>query len=114
MLLMLMANLAAGGAAHGSYSRLRGWKMAACLNRGNHLNCDGRPRTERLVDHAIAFGELEKAGALLAADLALEIETEPDCLEADRRLTVDPQRAAKIEIAFRPDLGTLKRNPERD
>src|SRR3984885_5908259 len=54
-----------------------------------------------LVDHAIAFGELEKLVELVLRRVSVEIEVQTDLSEADRRVLGDAERAAKIEVAFR-------------
>ena len=70
-----------------------------------HFHGNGRGLAERLVDHAIAFGELEQGGALLWGDGTFEIKEEADVLEAHGGFAVDAQGAAEIEIAFGPDGG---------
>ena len=65
---------------------------------------------ERLVNHAVAFGEFEQGGALFGADIAFEIEEQADVLEAHGGFTIDAQSSAKIKIAFGPDRGSGEGN----
>src|SRR5690348_3967626 len=48
----------------------------------------GRPAGERLVDDAVALGQLHQGGELLLVEVVLEVEHEPDRAEAHRRLPV--------------------------
>ena len=73
------------------------------LGLGAHAHGDGRGIAERLVDHAVALGELEQGGALFGGDGAFEIEEQADVLEAHGGFAVHAQGAAEIEIAFGAD-----------
>jgi hypothetical protein len=68
-----------------------------------HFHGNGRGLAERLVDHAVALGELEQGGALLGGDGAFDIEDQTDVLEAHGSFAVDAQGAAEIQIAFGAD-----------
>src|SRR5262249_47644207 len=62
---------------------------------------DGHAAEERLIDDAIALGEPHEPPNVLVAFPVLEVEAEPDALEADRDALVlrDAERAAEVEIA---------------
>src|SRR2546429_8507987 len=70
---------------------------------GSHAietHLDGRAGLDRLIDHAIALGELEQLVELLLALVGVDRKGEPDPREADRRILGDAERAAEIEIAL--------------
>src|SRR5436190_5985790 len=77
----------------------------------SHL--DGRAAFDRLVDHAIALGELEQLIELLSALVGVDVEAQADLGEADRRVFRDAERAAEVEIALGRDGAGLERNRER-
>src|SRR5205085_10261782 len=74
---------------------------------------DRRAAPECLIDHAIALGELEQLIKLVLRRLALDVEAKSNGREADRHRLVDPERAAKIDIALRRHLGGLEPDTKR-
>ena len=90
----------------------RGSIAAGSTPRGE-LHLDRRAALERLVDHAIALGELEQLVELLLRRVGVDVEAQPDLREADRRVLGDAERAAEVEVAFRRHLAGLERNVER-
>jgi hypothetical protein len=57
---------------------------------------------QRLVDHAVALGQLDQLGELIGRGVAVELEPQPDRAEPDRRVLGDPERAPKVEISCDP------------
>jgi hypothetical protein len=55
---------------------------------------------QRLQHDAVALREPEHRIELILRRVRVELELEADVLEADRRLLLDAERAAKVEIAF--------------
>ena len=56
---------------------------------------------ERLVHDAVALGQLQQRRELLLVGVACRARSaEPDRAEADRRVAVDAQRPAEVEIAL--------------
>jgi hypothetical protein len=53
---------------------------------------------EGLVDDAVALGEPEQRRQLLVVGVGVELDLHPDLAEADRRLPVNTERAAKVEV----------------
>src|SRR5262245_4398005 len=86
------------------------WTVISAAFADLQLHIDRRPALERLVHHAITLGELEKRIELVLRRVSCDIETQPDLCKADRRVLGDPQRAAKIEIAFRRYRSRSERN----
>jgi hypothetical protein len=74
---------------------------------------DWRPAADGLIDHAISLCELEELIEFVLRGVDVEIETKTDLRKPDRRLLVDAQRAAKIEVAFGRDCSGAERNVER-
>src|SRR5919109_353312 len=69
----------------------------------------GSPRSEqlggpgeRLEHHAVALGELLEGRELVGVGVAVELEGQADRSEAHRRLAVDAQGAAEVEVALGP------------
>src|SRR5438105_15617628 len=87
------------------------YSLFAPLSRKLHL--DRRAAPERLIDYAIALGELEQLIELVLRRVALEIKSQSNLRESHRRRLVDPERAAKIDVAFRRYRGGLERDVER-
>ena len=54
---------------------------------------------QRLQHHAIALGQLQKRVELVLRRVGVEFELKPNVGEPDRRLLVDAERAAKVEVA---------------
>src|SRR5215472_5881523 len=76
------------------------------------LHLDRRTAPERLVDHAIALGELEQRVELVLRRVGLDVEAQANRRKTDRRILGHAERAAKVEIAFGRYLGGLERNVE--
>src|SRR5215510_13741532 len=76
------------------------------------LHLDRRTAPERLVDHAIALGELEQRVELVLRRVGLDLEAQANRRKTDRRILGHAERAAKVEIAFGRYLGGLERNVE--
>src|ERR1700738_1682633 len=53
-----------------------------------------------LVDHAIALGEFQEQIELVLRRVGIDVETQTNFGKTDRRLLVDAERAAEIEIAL--------------
>src|SRR5262245_6440577 len=77
------------------------------------LHLDRGAAPERLVDHAIALGELEQRVELVRRRVGLDVEAQANRRKADRRILGHAERAAKVEIAFGRYLAGLERNVER-
>ncbi len=65
-----------------------------------HRHRNLRAVLDGLIDHAIALGELEQQVELLLRRVGFDLEAQADLGEADRRLLVDPERAAGVDLAF--------------
>ncbi len=76
--------------------------MSAALSAG-HADVDRRSVPDGLVDDAVALGQLEELVEPLLRRVGVDREGQPDLRETDRRFLVDPERAAKIEIALGMD-----------
>src|SRR5215210_5995740 len=61
----------------------------------------GRP-PEGLQHDAVALGEPEERLQLLRGRVGVDLEGEPDLLEADGCLLAHPQGAAEVEVALGP------------
>src|SRR5579871_7070482 len=61
--------------------------------RAGDLNDRWRPQS--LVDDAIAFRQPHQRGQLLLARIGVELEAEPDGLEADGSVACNPERPAE-------------------
>src|SRR5215831_12337913 len=77
------------------------------------LHLDRRTAPERLVDHAIALGELEQRVELVLRRVGLDVEAQANRRKTDRRILGHAERAAKVEIAFGRYLAGLERDVER-
>ena len=67
---------------------------------------------ERLQHRAVPLGFGDQVGDLLGRRVwCLDLETQPDALEADRRLLRDAQRPAQVEIPLHDDLDAFGRDP---
>ena len=66
-----------------------------------------------LQHHAVALGQLQQARELLVVGLGVDREPQPDGAEADRRLAVDAERAADVELALGLDAAAGDRDLER-
>src|SRR5262249_32676207 len=82
-------------------------------SRAVELHLDRGTALERLVDDAIALGELEQRVELVRRRVGLDVEAQANRRKTDRRILGDAERAAKVEIAFGRHLGGLERNVER-
>ena len=58
---------------------------------------------ERLVDDAVALGQLQQRRELLVVASVSSSNAEPDRAEADGRVAVDAERAAEVEVALGAD-----------
>src|SRR5215472_7185290 len=83
------------------------WSRPVQRNRNRRAAADG------LIDHAIAFGELEQLVELVLWRVGVEIKAQPDLRKADRRVLGDAERAAEIEIALRRHGAGAQRDIER-
>src|SRR6266545_7797884 len=107
------------GCSVGSLSPLRGARErhrdrgATGKSRAIHPHLDRRAALERLVDHAVALGELEQLVELVLRRVGLDVEAQADLRETDRRVLGDAERAAEVEIAFGRHLGGLERDVDR-
>src|SRR4051795_7299674 len=75
-----------------------------------HRHRDLRAVLDGLIDHAIALGELEQQVELVLRRISVDVEAQAYLGEADRRLLVDAERAAEIEIALGVDVAGLQRH----
>src|SRR3954454_24257259 len=75
-----------------------------------HRHRDLRAVLDGLIDHAIAFGELQQQVELVLRRIGSDLEAQADFLEADRGLLVDTERAAKIQIPFGDDRAAFERH----
>src|SRR6478672_10249388 len=66
-----------------------------------------------LVDYAIALAELEQQIELVLRRWRLDVEAQADFGKTHRRLLVDAERAAEIEIALGGDQTPLQRHLDR-
>ena len=72
-----------------------------------------RSARERLIDDAVALGQLLQRRKLLVVGVGVELERQADLAEADRRLTIDAERAAEVEVALRAHASRRDGDPER-
>ena len=70
----------------------------------------GGAAAQRLKHDAVALGELEQLVELLLRGVAHDVEAQADVAEAHRRLAIDAERAAEVEVA----LGAQVRRRELD
>src|SRR5690348_1100033 len=78
------------------------WRALPLAQTSDALQLDVHRRAlgDGLIDHAIALGELQKLVELVLRRVRLDVEAQPDLAEADRRLLVDTEGAAEVEIAL--------------
>ena len=69
-----------------------------------HRHRNFRAVLDGLIDHAIALGEFEQEIEFLLRRVGIDVEAQADFGKADRRLLVDAERAAKIEVALGADM----------
>src|SRR5262249_5763556 len=96
------------------------WREAAAgsaarcsASRAVELHLDRGAASERLVDDAIALGELEQRVELVRRRVGLDLEAQANRRKTDRRILGHAERAAKVEIAFGRYLAGLERDVER-
>src|SRR2546430_1179852 len=82
-------------------------------SRAVQLHLDRGTALERLVDDAIALGELEQRVELVRRRVGLDVEAQANRRKTDRRILGHAERAAKVEIAFGRHLAGLEWNVER-
>jgi len=73
---------------------------------------DLRRMGERLINNAIALGELKKRRYLLFGRICIQIEAQSDFLKADRDFLGNGERSAKIKVAFGANGRVAQRNLE--
>src|SRR5262249_35193605 len=81
-------------------------------SRALELHLDWGAAPERLVDHAIALGELEQRVQLVLRRVGLDVEAQANRRKTDGRILGHAERAAKVEIASRRPLAGLERDAE--
>src|SRR6202166_3396991 len=74
---------------------------------------DRRSAADRLIDDAIALGELEQLVELVLRHVGGDVEAQANLRQGDRRLLGDAERAAKIEIAFGRHRAGFERHVDR-
>src|SRR3954469_8842357 len=72
----------------------------------------GRLR-ERLVDDAIALGQPQQCLQLLVGRVSVEVEAGANGREPDRRLLVDAEGAAEVQIALDVHRATAELDADR-
>src|SRR5581483_4362935 len=82
------------------------------LERSGDGDVDGHAADERLQDDAVALRQPEQRHEVVFPQLVLEVEGDADLAEPDRRLPVDRERAAEVEVALHPHRAA-DREPER-
>src|SRR5262245_66131202 len=87
--------------------------MATTNSRPAKLHRDGRPALERLINDAVALGELEQLIELVLWSLGVDLEAQADRRKANRRILRHAERAPEVEIALGCDLAGFERNVER-
>src|SRR6185437_3860349 len=65
-----------------------------------HRHRNLRAVLDGLVDHAITLGEFQQQIEFLLRRVGVDVETETNFRETNRRLLVDAERAAEIQIAL--------------
>ena len=87
----------------------------AALRAGAARDAGAQPRRprERLEHDAVALGQAQERGELVLARVGVELEVQPHVLEADRRLLVDAERAAEVEVALGADRAAAHVDAER-
>lgn len=68
---------------------------------------------QRLVDDAVALGQLEQRGDLLVAGVGVEGERHAQILQPDWRVLGNAERAAGVEVGFRADRGVAQHEAHR-
>ena len=53
-----------------------------------------------MIDDAITLGELDQALDLVGRRVGVELEAQTNVAKADHRISTDPERATKIEVAL--------------
>jgi hypothetical protein len=66
---------------------------------------------QSLEDDAVALGQLQQRRQLLLVGVRVQLEAEADRLEPDRRLAVDREGAAEIEVALGVDPSPSPSSP---
>src|SRR5258706_6636988 len=79
----------------------------------SHRHRKLRAVLDGLVDHAIALGEFEQQIEFVLRRWRVDVETQANLGKSDRRLLVDAERAAEIEIALGGDQTRLQRHLDR-
>src|SRR3546814_9655433 len=69
---------------------------------------DARRLGDRLQDHAEALRQLQQLVDALLRLRGVEVEGDADLAEADRRLLVDAQGAAEVEVALDDDAAAVQ------
>ena len=93
----------ATGAALGArvvIERIEGLTLEVKVYIGRERRRDRRPVAQRLKHDAVALGELQELIELLLRGVALDVEAQADVAETHRRLAVDAERAAEVEVAL--------------
>jgi len=68
-------------------------------------NADVGRVTQRLINHAVAFGQSNQGGDLIFAGVSIQIELQSNLLKTDRHIFGDAESTTKIEIAFSTNRG---------
>src|SRR5207244_9792952 len=67
---------------------------------GHRADRDLGSDAECLQHDAVTLGQLQQYGQLIGTGFGVELEGEPDPLEADRHIPVDPECAPEIDVPF--------------
>ena len=70
-----------------------------------------RPGVERLKHHAVSLGQLQELIQLLLRRVRIDLEAQPNGVEAHLRGLVHAERAAEIEVALREHVRALIGTP---
>src|SRR5262245_53539421 len=70
-----------------------------CASHPLHRHRDFRSVLDGLIDHAIAFRQLEQQIELVLRRIGSDLEAQADLLEPNGGFLVDAERAAEIQIA---------------
>src|SRR5215468_11259410 len=81
--------------------------------RAAKLHLDRGAASERLIDDAIALGQLQELFELVGWRVGVDVEAQANGSKSNRRILDNAERTTEVEITLGRDRGGLDRNVER-
>src|SRR5262252_107101 len=81
--------------------------------RAAKLHLDRGAASERLIDDAIALGQLQELFELVGWRVGVDVEAQANGSKSNRRILGNAERTTEVEITLGRDRGGLDRNVER-